>query len=98
KAKLAQAKANYQSIVANIGYATIQSQINGYVGAIPYRTGSLVSPSDPLPLTTVSHTDKVYAYFAMNEADYLNFLMNAEGKGLQDKINNFPPVKLQLAN
>ena len=98
KAKLAQAKASYNSIVASIGYATIQSPINGYVGAIPYRTGSLVSPSNPLPLTTVSKTDEVYAYFAMNEADYLNFLMNAEGKGLQEKINNFPPVKLRLAN
>lgn len=98
KAKLAQAKANYNSIVANIGYATIQSQIDGYVGAIPYRKGSLVSPTNPLPLTTVSQTDKVYAYFAMNEADYLDFLMNAEGEGLQKKIDNFPPVKLKLAN
>jgi membrane fusion protein (multidrug efflux system) len=98
KAKLAQAKASYQSIMANIGYASIQSPIDGYVGAIPYRKGSLISPTSPKPLTTVSKTDKVYAYFAMNEADYLNFLLNAEGEGLQDKIKNFPPVKLRLAN
>lgn len=98
EAKLAQAKANYQSIVANIGYASIQSPIDGYVGAIPYRKGSLISPTSPKPLTTVTKTDEVYAYFAMNEADYLNFLLNAEGKGLQEKIENFPPVKLRLAN
>lgn len=98
KAKLAQAKANYNSIVANIGYASIQSPIDGFVGAIPYRKGSLVSPTSPKPLTTVSKTNEVYAYFAMNEADYLNFLMNAEGEGLQGKIKNFPPVKLRLAN
>lgn len=98
KAKLEQAKANYQSIVANIGYASIQSPIDGYVGAIPYRKGSLISPTSPQPLTTVSKTDEVYAYFAMNEADYLNFLLNAKGKGLQEKIKNFPLVKLRLAN
>jgi len=98
KAKLAQAKANYNSIVANIGYATIQSPIDGYVGAIPYRNGSLVSPTSPQPLTTVSKTNEVYAYFAMNEADYLNFLIHAEGKDLEEKIKNFPPVKLRLVN
>ncbi|MBD3631303.1 efflux RND transporter periplasmic adaptor subunit [Cyclobacterium sp.] len=42
EARLAQAKANYNSITANIGYATIKSPVNGYVGAINYRIGSLV--------------------------------------------------------
>lgn len=98
KAKLAQARANYNSIMANIGYAAIRSPIDGYVGAIPFRQGSLVSPSTAIPLTTVSNTDEVYAYFAMNEADYLDFIQNAEGENLVEKIENFPPVQLQLAN
>lgn len=98
KAKLAQAKASYNSILADIGYATIKSPINGYVGAIPYREGSLISPSSPKPLTTVSNTDKVFAYFAMNETDYLNFILTAKGETIQEKIKNFPPVKLRLAN
>lgn len=98
QAKLAQAKANYKSIMANIGYANIKSPIDGYVGAIPYREGTLISPSDPKPLTTVSNTDKVFAYFAMNETDYLNFLLTAEGETLQEKIKNFPPVKLRMVN
>lgn len=98
KAKLAQAEANYESIVANIGYARIKSPITGFVGAIPYREGSLVSPSSPKPLTTVSNTNNVYAYFAMNETDYLDFLLQTKGESLQDKINHFPPVKLRLAN
>lgn len=98
EAKLAQAKAAYKSITANIGYANISSPIDGYVGAIPYRKGSLVSPSDPLPLTTVSNTNEVYLYFSMNEADYLNFLQNTPGKSLSEKIAHFPKVQLQLAN
>lgn len=98
QAKLSQAKANYESIVANIGYAHIKSPISGIVGAIPYREGSLVSPSSPQPLTTVSNTSEVYAYFAMNETDYLDFLLQTEGKTLEEKIDHFPPVELRLAN
>lgn len=98
EAKLAQAQANYNSIVANIGYATIKSPVNGYVGAIPHREGALVSPGDPVPLTTVSVTDEVYAFFSMNEIDYLNFIQNTEGTKLTEKIDNFPPVELELVN
>jgi membrane fusion protein (multidrug efflux system) len=98
EARLAQAKANYNSITANIGYATIKSPIDGYIGAIAYRQGALVSPADPKPMTTVSDIEKVYAFFAMNERDYLNFIQTTNGKTLSDKIRNFPPVELQLVN
>lgn len=98
KAKLLQAKSNYNSIIANIDYATVKSQIDGYVGAIPYREGSLVSPTNTTPLTTVSDTKQVFAYFSMNEKEYLDFLQSTEGKTLQDKLNNFPLVRLILAN
>lgn len=98
EARLAQAEANYNSVTASIDYATIRSPIDGYIGAINFRQGSLVSPADPTPLTTISDTDEVYAFFAMNERDYLNFLQNTGGKSLSDKIDNFPPVELQLVN
>jgi membrane fusion protein (multidrug efflux system) len=98
EARLAQAKANYNSVTANIGYATIKSPVNGYVGAISYREGALVSPADPNPLTTVSDMDEVYAFFSMNERDYLNFIQTTKGKTLSDKVRNFPPVELQLVN
>lgn len=97
-AKLAQAKAAYKSIVANMDYALIRSPINGFISSIPYRTGSLVNPSSPQPLTTVSQTNEVYAYFAMNEVDYLNFIQNTPGKTLEEKIKHFLPVKFQMAN
>lgn len=98
EAKLAQAKANYKSITANIGYANIASPINGYVGAIPYRKGSLVDPSNPQPLTTVSNTSEVYAYFSMNESDYIDFLQKTPGKTLKEKMQHSSKVKLKLAN
>ncbi|MFD0990320.1 efflux RND transporter periplasmic adaptor subunit [Mariniflexile jejuense] len=98
KANLAQAQANYSSIAANIDYATVKSPVDGYVGAINFREGSLVSSSDATPLTTVSDIKQVYAFYSLNEADYLNFLQNATGKNLEEKIINFPEVNLVLAN
>ncbi|MFV0565916.1 MAG: efflux RND transporter periplasmic adaptor subunit [Flavobacteriaceae bacterium] len=98
KANLAQAKSSYNSVVADIAYANVTSPVDGYVGAIPYREGTLVSASSVKPLTTVASIDKVYAYFSMNETEYLNFLQKTEGQNLQEKINNFPKVSLILAN
>ena len=98
KAKFEQAKAGYSSIAANIGYATIKSSVDGYVGSIPFREGTLVSPGDPTPLTTVSDIDEVYAFFGMNEKNYLDFFQNAEGETMEKKIKNMPPVSLILAN
>lgn len=98
EARLAQAQAVLKSIDASIGYATIKSPINGYVGAINFRQGTLVSGADPTPLTTVSDVDKVYAFFAMNERDYLKFIQGAKGRTLAEKISNLPPIQLQLVN
>ncbi|TXD49947.1 efflux RND transporter periplasmic adaptor subunit [Polaribacter sp. IC073] len=98
KANLAQAKANYSSVSASIDYGTIRSQVDGNVGAINYREGALVSPSDPKALTTVSNIGEVYAFFSLNETQYLDFLQNAEGKNLAEKLANFPAINLILAN
>lgn len=98
KAKLQQAKSNYNSITANIGYANIKSPVDGYVGSIRLREGALVSPTSQAPLTTVSDISKVYAYFSLNESDYLNFLQNNKGETVEEKIGNMPKVQLKLAN
>lgn len=98
KAKLAQAKSGYNSIAANIGYATIKSPVDGYVGAIPFREGALISPTSQVPLTTVADIDKIYAFFSMNEKKYLDFIQNTKGTTQSEKIKNLPKVRLRLAN
>ncbi|MDN3492197.1 efflux RND transporter periplasmic adaptor subunit [Winogradskyella bathintestinalis] len=98
KANLAQAKANYSSVAANIGYATIKSPIDGYVGAINFREGALISPSDETPLTTVSEIDQVYAFFSFNEAQYINHLQKSNGQNKAERIKNSPDLSLILAN
>ena len=98
KAKLLQAQSSYNSIGANIDYANIKSPVDGYVGTIRFRKGSLVSPTSSEPLTIVSDISKVYAYFSMNEREYLDFIQKVEGADIASKIKNLPKVTLILAN
>ena len=98
KANLARVKSQYNSISANAGYGTIKSPVDGVVGSIRYRRGSLVSPNDQNPITTVADISQIYAYFSMNEKEYLNFLESTAGANLSEKIENFPEVSLVLAN
>lgn len=93
-----QAQANYKSAAASVDYSVIRAPISGVVGKINLRKGSLVGPSDPTPITTVSDTKELYAYFSMNEKDYLDFLNELPGASIREKINNLPMVNLVLAN
>ncbi|HEY4540207.1 MAG TPA: efflux RND transporter periplasmic adaptor subunit [Faecalibacter sp.] len=94
----AQAQANYKGAQENVNYSVVKSPISGVVGSINFRQGNLVGPTDQTPITVVSNTDRVYAYFSMNEKEYLNFISKAEGNTLKEKLNNIPPVELVLAN
>lgn len=98
KAMLAQAKATLVNAKVNLGYTRITSPVDGVVGAIPFKTGSLVSGSSAQPLTTVSNTSKVYAYFSLNEKQLLDFSNIYKGKTLSEQMKNIPPVGLVLAD
>lgn len=98
KSALAQARANYQNANANLDYAIVRSPIDGVVGRIAFREGSLVGPSDATPLTNVAQVSTVYAYFTMNEKNYMQFLNQLKGESLSEKIKQIPAVKLRLAD
>lgn len=98
KARLAQARAAYSSIAADISYGTITSPVNGVIGSLPYKEGSLVSPTSEQPLTTVSDTRVMRAYFSMNEKQMISFSRKFNGATVQDKLKNVPPVSLLLAD
>ncbi|TSD64189.1 efflux RND transporter periplasmic adaptor subunit [Inquilinus sp. KBS0705] len=98
-AALAQAKASLANARVNLGYTTITSPVNGVIGALPYKLGSLVSGSTTEPLTTVYNTANVYAYFALNEKQLLNFSRDSTGNtSLKAKISKLPNVSLILAD
>ncbi len=96
-ATLAQARAALANARTNLGYTSVRSPVNGVVGSIPFRLGSLVSGSNAEPLTTVSSIGNVYAYFAFNEKMLLEFNKDAKGS-FADRIKNLPQVSLLLAN
>ena len=98
KAKLAQAKSAYGSIAANINFGTITSPVNGVVGSLPYREGSLVNAAGGLPLTTVSDAKVIRAYFSMNEKQLLFFNKTFEGSNSAERIKNAPEVSLLLVD
>ncbi|MBP0613088.1 efflux RND transporter periplasmic adaptor subunit [Chryseobacterium sp. cx-311] len=97
-AGVSQAQATYQGVRENINYSVIRSPISGVLGKINMRNGSLVGPSDPMPISTVSDTSGLYAYFSMNEREYLDFLKNSYGSSMAEKLRNMPLVELVLAN
>ncbi len=98
EAQLAQAKANLENAKANLQYANIASPADGNIGIFPYRVGSLVSATSAEPLTTISNTAKMYAYFSFNEKEFLALTKGLEGKNLQEKFKKLPEVSLVLAD
>ena len=68
-ANIEQAKATAASAKINLGYTTITAPVNGYIGRLPKKQGSLVSATDVEALTTLSDVHEVYAYFSLSETD-----------------------------
>lgn len=98
QAALAQARATLANANTNLGYTTITSPVDGIIGTIPNKIGSLVSSTSATPLTTVSNTNDVYAYFSLSEKALLSFVQRRPGATLQDKLAHLPSVRLVLAN
>jgi len=98
QSELEQARANHKSITANVDYSVIRAPIDGVVGKINLRSGALVGPADQTPITTVSDVRELYAYFSMNEAEYMDFLYETAGNALEEKLRNVPAVELMMAN
>jgi membrane fusion protein (multidrug efflux system) len=99
EAALAQAKAALENARINVAYTTIASPVNGVIGSLPYKLGSLVNSSTAQPLTTVYNTSTVYAYFAMNEKQLLDFSRDSSSNAsLSTRLKNMPPVTLILSD
>src|SRR5215210_4732531 len=98
QAALAQAQATLANARTNLGYTSITSPVNGVVGTIPYKIGSLVSSNTTQPLTTVSNIGRIYAYFSINEKQALDFTKITKGATVEARLKTLPPVSLILSN
>ncbi|QES88448.1 efflux RND transporter periplasmic adaptor subunit [Rhizosphaericola mali] len=98
QAALAQANATLANAQTNQGYTYLRSPQNGVIGLIPYKIGALVSSTTTNPLTTLSNTSSVYAYFSFSERQLLGFMAHVAGNTMTEKLSHIPPVTLVLAN
>ncbi len=90
RAKYDKAKAELDLAKTHLGFTEIKAPFDGIMGRFNVRLGSLLDEGDLL--TTLSDNSKMWVYFNVPEAEYLNYKLNTSSK---DKL---PFVKLQLAN
>jgi len=96
KAALAQSQAALASAKEALSFCYVKSPASGVVGSLPYKVGALVSASSQPALTTVSNISAMEVFFSMTEKDVLE--MTKSAGGLNAAVNNYPPVKLKLAD
>ena len=95
KAQLARAEAQLVNARNNDSYTRVISPLDGVVGEIPFRVGSLVSPSSATPLTTVSDNSEMYVYFSMTERQILELVAQY---GAENFLQKLPTVSLKLSD
>jgi membrane fusion protein (multidrug efflux system) len=96
KAQLAQAKANELTASNNLSYTLVKSPVDGVVGTLPFRVGTLVSPTDGTPMTTVSDNSEMYVYFSMSESQVLS--LKRQYGALENALHQLPEIELQLSD
>lgn len=69
--RVEQAGALLEQARTNVNYTTIRAPFDGYVDRIRNKVGSLVTPESHL--TSVSDISEVFAYYRVNEAEYLRY-------------------------
>lgn len=97
-AYVAQANATVGNAKINIGYSLIKAPVDGYIGRIHIKIGSLVGNTIADPLTNISEVKDVRAYFSVSETAFLRFKDEYPGKTMEEKIKNLPPVSLILSD
>lgn len=90
RAKREEARAHVKSDELKVDFSTIRAPFDGVIDRIPFKAGSLIDEGSLL--TTLSDTKDVFAYFNVNENEYLSFAKNK--KNNQSAV----PVSLKLAN
>ena len=89
RAKFDKAKAEVSLAQVHLGFTEIRAPFDGIMDRFQVRLGSLVDEGDLL--TTMSDNSKMWVYFNVPEAEYLNFRMN-------EKKDSLMKVNLLMAN
>ncbi len=97
-ANIESAKANVSTAQINLGYTLIKAPVNGYIGRLEKKQGSLVGPTDVAALTELSDVHDVHVYFSLGEKDFVAFKEQYPGETIGDKLKKLPSVSLLLAD
>jgi len=89
EARLNKAKAELSLSRAHLGFTQIRAPFDGMMDRFHVRKGSLVDEGELL--TSLSDNSKMWVYFNVPEAEYLDYITRA-------KSNTKQEVKLQMAN
>ena len=88
RAKLNKAKAELALRRVHLQFTEIRAPFDGIIDRLQVRLGSLVDEGDLL--TTLADNSKMWVYFNVPEAEYLNYITKAQ--------KDQPEVKLKMAN
>ncbi|MFD1015818.1 efflux RND transporter periplasmic adaptor subunit [Winogradskyella rapida] len=89
KANLEKAKADVALAQTHLGFTSIKAPFNGIMDHLEAREGSLLDEGELL--TTLSDNHKMWVYFNVPEAEYLDYIMS-------DAKKNNTSVELLMAN
>jgi membrane fusion protein (multidrug efflux system) len=89
KAKLDKANAEVKLAATHLGFTDIKAPFDGIMDHLDVRTGSLVD--EGALLTTLSDISKLWVYFNVPEAEYLDYKMH-------QKVSAPTQVRLRMAN
>lgn len=84
--RVQQAKSRLLRAETNYSYTTITSPFEGYVDRIPFKVGSLVTPTSLL--TSLTDVSEMFAYFKINEKEYLEYKRTQLSGVEQPEYNN----------
>lgn len=97
-ANVEQTKALVASARINLNYTLVKAPVNGYIGRLLKKQGSLVAPTDAEAITFLSDVHQVHVYFSLSENDFTSFKEQYAGQTLKDKLKQIPSIKLMLAD
>ncbi len=89
EAKVEQAKAAVAMARLHLSFTDVKAPFDGFIDRLPKKIGSLLDEGELL--TSLSDNSKMFAYFNVSEPEYLEYQVNAKGRG--DNL-----VSLMLAN
>ncbi|WP_106134950.1 efflux RND transporter periplasmic adaptor subunit [Mongoliibacter ruber] len=83
---ITEAESMLKNAQTGLSYTTIKAPFDGIVDRIPFKTGSLVTSGDLL--TNITDVSEVFAYYKVNENEYLQYMREKiENESLEKDLN-----------